>query len=101
MERKATAVIIFRIFLLTIPFSAAISILSALLQTVYEFKYPAISILFLNISIIILHFIFTDKFGIYIIPIGYVIGTFLQFVYLLVKSEKFFKLKFINKYEEF
>jgi len=96
LDKKATAVLIFRIFLLTIPLSAAISILSALLQTVYEFKYPAISILFLNLSIIILILIFTDDFGIYVIPIGYVIGTFLQFFYLIVKSGKFFKLKILT-----
>jgi putative peptidoglycan lipid II flippase len=87
-DSKATASLIFRIFLLTIPFSAAISIFSALLQAVYEFKYPAISILFLNISIIILLVLFSDQLGVFIIPIGYVVGTVLQFIYLLVESQK-------------
>ncbi len=100
LESKATAKIIFRIFLLTIPFSAAISIFSALLQAVYEFKYPAISILFLNISIIILLVLFSEQLGVYIIPIGYVLGTSLQFLYLLIKSQKILTLKlFANKNE--
>lgn len=90
---KESAIQIFRIFLLTIPFSAGNSIFSALLQTVYEFKYPAISVLFLNISIILLLFLFTEKFGVYIIPVGYTLGTILQFLYLLIKSQKFLKLE--------
>ncbi len=99
-ESKATASIIFRIFLLTIPFSAAISIFSALLQAVYEFKYPAISILFLNISIIILLVLFSDQLGVFIIPIGYVVGTILQFFYLLVKSQKKLSLNLFSDNNE-
>ncbi len=93
IDEKTTAIEVFRIFLITIPFSAGISILSALLQIKYEFKFPAISILVLNISILILVFLFTNKIGIYIIPIGYVIGTILQLVYLLIKTRTFFKPK--------
>lgn len=93
---RETAVRIFNIFLLTIPFSAAISILSALLQSVYEFKYPAVAFLFLNISIIVLLVTFTDRFRIYIIPVGYVVGTTLQFVYLMLKSNKFIKLNLLT-----
>jgi len=88
---------VFNIFLLTIPFSAAVSILSALLQTVYEFKYPAVSLLFLNLSIIVLLLFFTDRFGVYIIPVGYTVGTFLQFGYLLLKSKKFVKLNLLTR----
>ncbi len=91
-ESKGTATIIFRFFLLTIPFSAAISIFSALLQAVYEFKYPAISILFLNISIISIIFLFTDNIGIYVIPVGYLLGTFYNFVIYLLNQENIFSL---------
>lgn len=99
-ESWGTATIIFRIFLITIPFSAAISIFSALLQAAYEFKYPAISILFLNISIIILLIFFSEQFGVYIIPFGYVIGMILQFFYLLIKSQKVLALNlFANNSE--
>ena len=91
---------IFKIFIITIPFSAAVSIFSALQQAVYEFKYPAISILFLNISLIILLLLFSSKIGVYIIPIGYVTGTIFQFIYLFIKSTKILKLELrthINK----
>ncbi len=99
-ESKETASIIFRFFLITIPFSAAISIFSALLQAEYKFEFPAISILFLNISIIILLIFLSEQFGVYIIPIGYVVGTILQFIYLLLKTERVLKLKlFTNKIE--
>jgi putative peptidoglycan lipid II flippase len=93
-EIQATATKIFRIFLITIPLSAGISILSSYLQAKFEFRYPAISNLFLNLSIIILILLFTESMGIYIIPIGYTIGTFIQFYYLLNKSAKFNELKF-------
>lgn len=100
LNSQETAILVFRIFLITIPFSAAISVLSALLQSLYEFKYPAISILFLNISIIILLILFSDQYGVYIIPVGYVAGTILQFLYLLSKSRKFLKFDFRLDKEE-
>ena len=101
VESKITATNIFRIFLFTIPFSAGISMLSALLQTVFEFKYPSISVLFLNISIISMLIIFTNVIGIYVIPIGYLIGTVLQFYYLILKSRKYFKLNLIPHIRQF
>lgn len=97
LASRETTTHVFNIFLLTIPFSAAISILSALLQTFYEFKYPAISLLFLNLSIIVLLLFFTDRFGVYIIPVGYTLGTLLQFGYLLIKSRKFIKLNLLTR----
>ena len=93
-ESKSLAIQILKIFLITIPFSAGISIVSALLQAVYEFKYPAVSILFLNVSIIILLLFFSNRFGVIIIPLGYVVGTLLQFIYLIFKSRKFLKFDF-------
>lgn len=100
VSSRQTAILVFKIFLITIPFSAAVSVLSALLQSLYEFKHPAISILFLNLSIIILLILFSHQFGVYIIPVGYVAGTFLQFVYLLFKSKKFLGFDFqLNKEE--
>ena len=100
-ESRITATQIFKIFLLTIPFSAGISMLSALLQTVFEFKYPAISVLFLNVSIIAMLVIFTNMMGIYVIPVGYVIGTVLQFCYLIFKSREYVKLNLIPHLRQF
>jgi len=82
---KATGV--FQIFLITIPFTTSVSILSALLHSKFNFVSPGISRLFLNVSIIVLVFLFTDVLDIYIIPIGYVTGTILQFIYLLTKTD--------------
>jgi len=83
---KEIAVNIFRLFLITIPFTFAISILTAFEQAEYKFKYPAIGRLFLNLTIIPILIIFTDKFGIYTIPIGFIFGIFFQFIYLLIKG---------------
>jgi putative peptidoglycan lipid II flippase len=101
VENRITTTQIFRIFLLTIPFSAGISMLSALLQTLFEFKYPSISVLFLNISIISMLLFFTDSMGIYVIPIGYLGGTLLQFYYLILKSRKYFKINLIPHLRQF
>lgn len=100
VKNKEIAAIIFRIFLFTIPFSAGISILSALLQSVYEFKYPAISMLFLNISVIILLILFSNSYGVIIIPVGFVIGTISQFTYLIIKTRKFVRLELFKKNED-
>jgi len=101
VESRETATQIFSIFLLTIPFAAGISMLSALLQTVFEFKYPSISVLFLNISIITMLFLFTNTMGINVIPLGYLIGTFFQFCYLMYKSRKYFELKLFTNLRQF
>lgn len=78
---------IFQIFLLSIPLNSLISILIAQQQAEYKFKYPAMSRLLLNISIIPILIIFEDSFGIYTIPIGFVTGIFFQLVYLLFKTK--------------
>jgi putative peptidoglycan lipid II flippase len=93
VQTKETALIVFKIFIITIPLSAGISVLTTILQTLYEFKYPAISVLFLNISIILLLILFTNRLGVYIIPIGYMIGTLLQFIYLLYKAKTYLNFK--------
>ena len=74
---------IFNIFLLTIPLNAGFSILSAYFQSEYNFKAPAISTLFQNIIIILLVLVFTNALGVLTIPIGYLLGTAVQFLYLL------------------
>ena len=83
--KKATDV--FNIFLITIPLTTSVSILTALFHSEFSFVSPGMSRLFLNISIIILVLLFTDALDIYIIPIGYVTGTILQLVYLLIKTD--------------
>ncbi len=87
-----TTLNVFRIFLLTIPLNSAFAVLAAFLQSEFEFKSPAISQLFLNIAIILLVVVFSDKIGVYTIPFGYTAGTFAQLVFLIVKSLKKIKL---------
>lgn len=87
---------IFRIFLITIPFAASISILTAYLQSKFNFTTPGFSRLFLNASIILMIILFTDSLSIYVIPIGHVLGSVVQFVFLLKKSELNLFGKFIS-----
>ena len=91
-----TANLIFRLFLITIPVSCAISFLSAFQQINLEFRYPAYSQLILNISFIIVLIIFANSLGIFAIPLGYIAGSFLQMVFLFKKAKIKFKFDKIN-----
>jgi len=87
---------IFRIFLITIPINAAYSILAAYLQSEFEFKYPAYSQLFLNVCIILLVIFFSGSIGVLTIPLGYVLGTFFQLGYLIIKIHGKISLNITN-----
>lgn len=101
-EKLNTVKIIFNIFLITIPINCASSILSAYQQLHFDFKHPAYSQLLLNISLIILIIIFTDTFGVYIIPVGYVFGSILQLLYLHKRTSISFKIaKFYLLFKEY
>ena len=91
---KAVAENVLRLFLITLPLTAAISILSAFLQSEFEFKSPVISQLWLNISVIILVIFFSKDFNIYSIPLGYILGTIIQLIYLSLKVRGKIKINF-------
>lgn len=74
---------IFQILLLTIPLNGGFAILSSYFQSHYNFKAPAFSTLFQNIVIIILVLSFTDTIGVFTIPIGYLLGSIAQIMYLI------------------
>ncbi len=80
-----TAVKVFRIFIFTIPLNAGIAVLTAYSQSEFEFKYPALAQLFLNIAVIFLVLFSSAKWGIFSIPAGYVAGNLLQLVFLIIK----------------
>jgi putative peptidoglycan lipid II flippase len=80
-----TALIIFRIFIFTLPINAAISIISAHLQSQKKFAIPAFAQLATNFSVIILIPLLSNKMGTLIIPITYLIGSILQMAFLLSK----------------
>jgi putative peptidoglycan lipid II flippase len=77
-----TVLLVFRIFIITIPINSANAILSAYYQAEFNFKTPTYSTLFPNIATIIFVLFFTNDVGIYTIPIGYLLGTILQLFYL-------------------
>lgn len=78
---------VFKIFIFTIPFSAGVAVLAAYFNSVYEFKYPSLSFLVLNIFTVIFVFLFGEKEGVLIIAIGYLTGSVLQFLYLFVRAK--------------
>jgi putative peptidoglycan lipid II flippase len=94
---------VFKIFLITIPINSASSILAAYLQSEFEFKYPAYSQLFLNISVIFLVMFFSGSIGVLTIPLGYVLGNFLRLGYLILKTYNKINLKITSlfKWEKF
>ncbi|GAB4294984.1 MAG: murein biosynthesis integral membrane protein MurJ [Ignavibacteriaceae bacterium] len=89
---------IFRIILISVPFSAVNSILIAHLQANFKFSIPAISTLFLNLTVIIFVLLLSGYYGIYSIAIGFVTGVFFQLLFLLFKSR--IKL-FFNKFKKY
>ncbi|MBK7230506.1 MAG: polysaccharide biosynthesis C-terminal domain-containing protein [Ignavibacteriales bacterium] len=78
---------IFLISSITIPLSSIVAICISYLQANYDFKNPAIAQLFLNIVIIFMIVVLSNTFNIYAVPIGFVIGTFFQTIYLLRKTK--------------
>ncbi len=90
------AVNIFSLFLITIPLNSAISIIIAYQHSEYEFKYPAISRLFLNFLIIPVLILFAGEIGIYTIPIGFVLGTLTQLLFLIFKGKIKLSFDIIN-----
>lgn len=87
---------IFHIFIVTIPFSFSIAILSAILNADFEFKFPSFSQLYLNIVIIVAVLFFADSIGIFSIAWGYLFGTIIQFIFLFYKTNHISAIKFRN-----
>lgn len=81
--------VIFRIFIFTIPFNTIFSVFASLLQAEFNFKYPIFSQLLLNFIVIIFVLFFNSQLNIISIPIGYLAGTFFQVLYLYSKVRKF------------
>ncbi len=88
------ALIIFRIFIFTIPINAAISIINAHLQALKKFSRPAYAQLFANVCVIILVPLLSKNIGTIVIPIAYLVGSLMQFLFLVSKVRTFFILDF-------
>ena len=106
LEKQQLGIKIFKMFIITIPLNAGMSIIMAFKQAEFKFTYPAISLILLNVIVIILVLLFSDILRIIILPISFVIGYFAAFAFLavLVKenlkflSQDLFKVK--NKFSE-
>ncbi len=83
IKKQEEARLIFNIFLITLPFSAANSVLISFLQNKLNFFTPAIARLTTNLAVISIVFFLSTIYGTFIIPIGYVIGEIIQFIILL------------------
>ena len=96
---QSTAVDIFILFLITIPLTSIISVLIAYQQSIFEFRYFIISNILLNLLILI-SVVLLSSINVYAIPVGYLIGTILQLVYLMIKSKVIFiNFKFFTSYK--
>jgi putative peptidoglycan lipid II flippase len=88
IEIKQLSLQIFRVYVFTIPLSAAHSILSAYLNAESKFTYPAISIVILNVTVVAALVLLVDKFGIFVIPFAFILGMLLQLVFLIYHCRK-------------
>jgi len=95
---------IFLLFLLTIPINACISVITAYLQANFNFIYPVVLQLVLNLIIIVIILLFTSTFGIYILPLSFILGYIIVFILIsrpVLKKLKFTASKiFITKYQK-
>lgn len=92
IKTYALASNIFKILIIVLPLNAVISILIAYFQAEMEFIIPAISRLFLNVTIIPIIIFSSQKLGIYSISVGVSAGVVIQFLFL------FYKLKIKDKW---
>jgi len=96
---------IFVIFLFSIPFNSGISITSAYLQSNFNFHFPALVQLIMNIIIVALVFFLSDIYKILILPFSFLFSYIIGFLILIHKTRKeikfsfnyFFKLKVSSK----
>lgn len=88
-----TARNVFDLLLISVPFTAAASVLIAYQQSNFEFKYSIALQIFPNIFIIIFVYFFS-ALDIYAIPFGFLVGTIFQLVLLINKSKELELFKF-------
>lgn len=86
-QNNLLALTIFRIMLITIPLSISSAVLTSYLNSKFNFNTPLLSQIILNIFIITTVILYVDKINIYSIPLGFVIGNFIQLLFLLYYSK--------------
>ncbi len=78
---------VYLLFLLTIPITAIISLIIGYFQARSEFKYSVSSSIIPNIIVLLVVY-FWGNHNILAIPVGFVIGNFIQLVYLILASKE-------------
>jgi putative peptidoglycan lipid II flippase len=87
---------IFLLFLLTLPLNAGISIISAYQQSKFNFTYPAVVQILMNLVIIVLVFSLTELYQIYILPVSFIASYLFGFVVLYIKVNKKIRFKIFS-----
>jgi putative peptidoglycan lipid II flippase len=82
-DELSTIIIVFKLLLISIPFTAGTSIFIAYLQAEFNFKTPAYSQLIVNVLFIFLLISLTGKIGILTIPVAYIFAIIFQWIFLL------------------
>ena len=94
---------IFLLFLITIPINAGFSIITAYMQAKFNFIYPAVSQLILNLIIIFLVYFLTSNLKIFVLPVSFIVAYFISLIILIkpVFNKLDFKIRdlFKNKFE--
>jgi putative peptidoglycan lipid II flippase len=87
-DNKELVRVIYLIFISSIPFASGNSLLSAYLNAEFEFRIPAFSQVLLNIVVILMVALVSESLFIYSIPLGFLCGTILQFIFLVGYTAK-------------
>lgn len=85
------AIIIFKLYSLTIPFNAFISLTSAYHLSVSEYYYPSLIQAVINIIIILIILLFASSTNILILPIAFVMAYLTGAILMLARVIKHFK----------
>lgn len=82
-ETSVNAVKMLRIISLSMFFGGAVNVLTGILNAFEHFFWPAISAMFVTLSTIFFILVFADKWGVFVIGWGLLVGTILQAVFLV------------------
>lgn len=87
------AITIFNLLLISIPFNAGFAIISAYMQSKFEFIFPAIAQIIMNAIIIFIVMLFYDSLNFFVLPISFLISYLTSFLLILTLSREDISLK--------
>lgn len=100
LETHKLVVSLLRITLPTVLFTLVDRVLVGVMNVHKQFILPALSVYFLNLSIIICILMLHNRFGIAVACVGQVLGSILQMVLLVVLVRRFVKFRFQLKIKD-